>query len=75
MGFEPGTFRLQNERANHSVLISIKHLKNKRVLPECTIKPYMYHVVDEVKCFEVYYILLTLYSQQTSFKISQASKR
>ena len=28
----------------------------------CTV----YHVVDEVKCFEVNYILLTLYSQQTS---------
>ena len=44
-------------------LISIEHLKVERVLLECAIKIYLYHVVDVVKCFVVYYILLTLYSQ------------
>ena len=46
-------------------LISIEHLKVYRILPACAIEIYLYHVVCVVKCF-VYYILLTLYSQQTS---------
>ena len=47
-------------------LISIEHLKAERDLPECAIIIYLYHMVDVVKCFVVYDILLTLYSQQTS---------
>ena len=43
--------------------ISIEGLNVERVLLECAIDSYMYHVVVVVKCFIVYYILLTLYSQ------------
>ena len=46
-------------------LLSFEHLKVDRVLSEVAIKIYLYHVVGVVKCFVVYYILLTLYSQQT----------
>ena len=50
------------------VEISIEHLNVDRVLPECAIKIYL-HSVPHCRCskmFVVYYILLTLYSQQTS---------
>ena len=50
-------------------LVFIENLNVDRVLPECAIKIDMNHVVDVVKCFVVYYILLTLYSQQTSIKL------
>ena len=56
-------------------LISIEQFKADRVLAECAITIYLYHVVDVVKYFVVYYILLTLSSQHTSFKISQIAKR
>ena len=42
-------------------LISIEHLKVDRFFPEGAIKLCLY-VVDVVKRFVVYYILLTLYS-------------
>ena len=32
----------------------------------------MYRVVDVVKCFVVYYILFTLYSQQTPLLVNHA---
>ena len=70
MGFEPGTFRLRSDLVKHSlldqILVSIEHLKVERVLPVCAIKIDLYHVVDVVKCFVVYHISSTLYSQQTS---------
>ena len=52
-------------------LISIEHLKVDQNSPECHIKIYLYTVVDFVKCHVVYYILLTLYSQQTSKLVKQ----
>ena len=35
------------------------------------IKMYLYHVVNVVKCFVVYYILLILYGQQTFLLVRQ----
>ena len=53
------------------VEISIEHLNVDRVLPECAIKINLHsvHSVPHCRCskmFVVYYIVLTLYSQQTS---------
>ena len=45
-------------------LISIEHLKLDSDLIEYAIVIYLYHVVDVVKFFVVYYILLTFHSQQ-----------
>ena len=52
-------------------LMSIEHLQVDRILHECVIKIYLYHVGDVVKCFVVYNILLTLCSQQTSKLVKQ----
>ena len=47
-------------------LIYIQQFKVDRLLSECAINVKLYNVVDVVKCFVVYHILSTLYSQQTS---------
>ena len=65
VGFEPGSFRLRIERDNHCATRSDIY-RNDSVLPACAIKIYLYYVVDVIKCFDVYYILLAVYSQQMS---------
>ena len=54
-GFEPGTFRLQSERAKRWPIRADKHWspKDDPTLPECAINSYLYRVVDIVKCFVV----------------------
>ena len=47
-------------------LIYCEHLEVDRVLPEWTMEIYLYFMIDVVKYFVLYNILLTLYSQQTS---------
>ena len=49
--------------------ISIEHFKMFTVLYMSVLLKFTYtayHVVDVVKCFVLYYILLTLHSQKTS---------
>ena len=55
VGFEPGTFRIRNERTKRWAIRADKYRspKGERILPECAIKSYLYHLVDVVKCFVV----------------------
>ena len=66
LGVEPGTctFRLRSELAEVALLeqISIEHLNFYRVLPECAIRIYLYHVVDVAKLFVVYFVIKYLHS-------------
>ena len=55
MGFEPGSFRLRNERAKHWAIRADKYRspKGDRILSECAINSYLYRMVDLVKLFVV----------------------
>ena len=68
VGFEPGTFRLRSERAKRWAFRADKYRspKGDNILPEYAIYSYLYRMMDVVKCFVLKYILITLYSQQTS---------
>ena len=65
-----GPFAYKAKSLNVALLVEIfiEHINVDRVFPKCAIKIIctVYHVLDVVKCFVVYYILLILYSQQTS---------
>ena len=76
VGFEPVTFRIRSERAERWAIRADKYRspKGDRISPDCAVISDLYHLVDVVKCFVVWYILITLNSQQTS-KISLTAKR
>ena len=53
VGFEPGTLRLESERAKRLAIRADKYRssKCKHILPMCDINSYQYRMVDVVKCF------------------------
>ena len=55
VGFEPGTLCIRSERAKRWAIGANEYRspKGERLLPECAIKSYLYHLVDVVKYFVV----------------------
>ena len=77
MAFDPGTFCFRSELAKRSTTRadkSIEHLKIDRFLSECVIRIYSVPRGRYSKMFDVHYIKLTVYSQQTSLLVQQINE-